>query len=65
MALNTRRVAVIGAGVAGLLAIKGCLEEGLEPVCFEQHAEICKTHSFNRKIHSLIRPLSECWISAV
>ena len=26
---------IIGAGSSGLSAIKSCLEEGLEPVCFE------------------------------
>ena len=31
------RVAIIGAGVCGLTAIKACLEEGLQPVCFEQY----------------------------
>ncbi|XP_071984256.1 dimethylaniline monooxygenase [N-oxide-forming] 2-like [Engystomops pustulosus] len=30
------RVAIIGAGCSGLTAIKCCLEEGLEPTCFEQ-----------------------------
>ena len=30
------RVAVIGAGASGLACIKTCLEEGLQPVCFEQ-----------------------------
>uniref|UniRef100_A0A667HNT3 Flavin-containing monooxygenase n=1 Tax=Lynx canadensis TaxID=61383 RepID=A0A667HNT3_LYNCA len=30
-----KRIAVIGAGVSGLGAIKICLEEGLEPTCFE------------------------------
>ncbi|XP_071110353.1 flavin-containing monooxygenase 5-like [Haliotis cracherodii] len=34
------RVAVIGSGVAGLASVKSCLEEGLEPVCFEQHSDI-------------------------
>ncbi|XP_077987016.1 dimethylaniline monooxygenase [N-oxide-forming] 2-like [Glandiceps talaboti] len=34
---NKKRVAVIGAGVSGLVAIKSCVEEGLIPVCFEQH----------------------------
>ncbi|XP_052811939.1 flavin-containing monooxygenase 5-like [Mya arenaria] len=29
-------VAVIGAGASGLTAIKCCLDEGLEPVCFER-----------------------------
>ncbi|XP_045669800.1 dimethylaniline monooxygenase [N-oxide-forming] 4 isoform X4 [Ursus americanus] len=31
-----RRVAVIGAGVSGLSSIKCCLDEGLEPICFER-----------------------------
>ncbi|KAJ1172234.1 hypothetical protein NDU88_004082 [Pleurodeles waltl] len=30
-----KSVAVIGAGCAGLVATKHCLEEGLEPTCFE------------------------------
>ncbi|NXD82935.1 FMO1 monooxygenase, partial [Halcyon senegalensis] len=34
------RVAVVGAGVSGLVAIKCCLEEGLEPTCFEQSQDI-------------------------
>ncbi|XP_075688325.1 dimethylaniline monooxygenase [N-oxide-forming] 2-like isoform X2 [Rhinoderma darwinii] len=32
----SQRVAIIGAGCSGLTAIKCCLEEGLEPTCFEQ-----------------------------
>ncbi|XP_061441177.1 dimethylaniline monooxygenase [N-oxide-forming] 2-like [Rhineura floridana] len=35
-----KRVAVIGAGVSGLTSIKGCLDEGLEPICFEQSSDI-------------------------
>ncbi|XP_074008830.1 flavin-containing monooxygenase 3-like isoform X2 [Numenius arquata] len=35
-----RRVAVVGAGVSGLAATKCCLEEGLEPTCFEQSENI-------------------------
>ncbi|KAM4722856.1 flavin-containing monooxygenase 5-like [Rhinophrynus dorsalis] len=35
-----KTVAVIGAGVSGLTAIKCCLDEGLEPVCFEKSADI-------------------------
>ncbi|XP_066479071.1 putative dimethylaniline monooxygenase [N-oxide-forming] 6 [Tiliqua scincoides] len=31
-----RRVAIVGAGVSGLASIKCCLEEGLEPTCFER-----------------------------
>ncbi|CAZ80251.1 unnamed protein product [Tuber melanosporum] len=29
------RVGIIGAGISGLVSIKQCLEEGVEPVCFE------------------------------
>ncbi|NXM76797.1 FMO4 monooxygenase, partial [Serilophus lunatus] len=35
-----RRVAVIGAGVGGLASVKCCLDEGLEPTCFEQSQDI-------------------------
>lgn len=34
------RVCIIGAGVSGLPSIKSCLEEGLEPVCYERTTEI-------------------------
>ncbi|XP_061042071.1 flavin-containing monooxygenase 5 isoform X1 [Eubalaena glacialis] len=33
--MTKKRIAVIGGGVSGLTSIKCCLEEGLEPVCFE------------------------------
>ena len=35
-----KRVAIIGAGCSGLTAIKCCLDEGLEPVCFEAEDDI-------------------------
>ncbi len=35
-----KRVAVIGAGSSGLTSIKCCLDEGLEPVCFESSDDI-------------------------
>ena len=35
-----KRVAIVGAGASGLSAIKCCLEEGLEPVCFEKTGSI-------------------------
>ncbi len=35
-----KRVAVIGAGSSGLTSIKCCLDEGLEPVCFESGDDI-------------------------
>ncbi|XP_008059693.1 dimethylaniline monooxygenase [N-oxide-forming] 3 [Carlito syrichta] len=31
-----KKVAIIGAGVSGLAALRSCLEEGLEPTCFER-----------------------------
>ncbi|KAJ8388454.1 hypothetical protein AAFF_G00133300 [Aldrovandia affinis] len=35
-----RRVAVIGAGPSGLSSIKSCLDDGLQPVCFESSDDI-------------------------
>ncbi|NXW42991.1 FMO4 monooxygenase, partial [Nyctiprogne leucopyga] len=35
-----RRVAIIGAGVSGLASVKCCLDEGLEPTCFERSEDI-------------------------
>lgn len=34
------KIAIIGAGVSGLASIKCCLDEGLEPVCFEKSSSI-------------------------
>lgn len=31
---------MIGAGPSGLTSIKGCLDEGLEPTCFESSDDI-------------------------
>ncbi|CAH1793082.1 unnamed protein product [Owenia fusiformis] len=35
-----RKIAIIGAGASGLTAIKCCLDEGLDPVCFETADDI-------------------------
>lgn len=35
-----KRIAVIGAGASGLTSIKCCLDEGLEPICFERTGDI-------------------------
>lgn len=35
-----KKIAIIGAGCSGLAAIKCCLDEGLEPVCFERENEV-------------------------
>ncbi|XP_043941184.1 flavin-containing monooxygenase 5-like [Protopterus annectens] len=34
-----KKVAVIGAGASGLCAIKCCLDEGLQPTCFERSSD--------------------------
>uniref|UniRef100_A0A8C5PR53 Flavin-containing monooxygenase n=2 Tax=Leptobrachium leishanense TaxID=445787 RepID=A0A8C5PR53_9ANUR len=36
----TMKVAIIGAGTSGLTSIKCCLDEGLEPTCFERSDDI-------------------------
>ncbi|NXX17214.1 FMO5 monooxygenase, partial [Podargus strigoides] len=38
--MAARRVAIIGAGVSGLCALKCCLDEGLVPTCFERSGDI-------------------------
>ncbi|NXD40564.1 FMO5 monooxygenase, partial [Copsychus sechellarum] len=38
--MDARRVAIIGAGASGLCALKCCLDEGLEPTCFERSKDI-------------------------
>lgn len=35
-----QKVAVVGAGISGLTSIKACLDEGLEPTCFESSQDI-------------------------
>lgn len=49
------RVAVVGAGSAGLISIKICIDEGLEPVCFESSDDIgglwkFKVNTFSKRI---------------
>ncbi|KAK7133348.1 hypothetical protein R3I94_015275 [Phoxinus phoxinus] len=44
-----KRVAVIGAGSSGLTSIKCCLDEGLEPVCFESSDGIGGLWRFQEK----------------
>jgi len=38
--MKSKKVAIIGAGACGLIAIKECREYGLEPVCFEKTTDI-------------------------
>lgn len=35
-----KKVAVIGAGVSGLASLKCCVDEGLQPTCFERTGDI-------------------------
>lgn len=55
-----KRVAIIGGGSSGLCAIKACLQEGLEPVCFERTGDIGGLWRFE------VIPASHtsCWESA-
>ena len=45
-----KRVAVIGAGACGLTATKACLDEGLEPVCFERADDVGGLWRFTEKV---------------
>ncbi|XP_023139610.2 flavin-containing monooxygenase 5-like isoform X2 [Amphiprion ocellaris] len=47
--MAAQRVAVIGAGPSGLTSIKACLEEGLEPTCFESSYDIGGLWKFKEK----------------
>ncbi|XP_075038778.1 flavin-containing monooxygenase 5-like [Mixophyes fleayi] len=38
--MMVKKVAVIGAGASGLASIKCCIDEGLEPICFEKSEDI-------------------------
>lgn len=46
-----KRIAVIGAGISGLGAIKCCLDEGLEPTCFERSDDIGGLWKFQVYLH--------------
>ncbi|XP_072018168.1 dimethylaniline monooxygenase [N-oxide-forming] 2-like [Amphiura filiformis] len=37
---KSKKVAIIGAGTSGLVAMKCCLDEGLVPVCYERTSDI-------------------------
>ncbi|XP_066453381.1 flavin-containing monooxygenase 3-like isoform X2 [Eleutherodactylus coqui] len=45
-----KTVAVIGSGISGLGAIKACLEEGLEPTCFERSNDIGGLWRFTEEV---------------
>ncbi|XP_044122883.1 putative dimethylaniline monooxygenase [N-oxide-forming] 6 isoform X3 [Neovison vison] len=44
-----KRVAIVGAGVSGLASIRCCLEEGLEPTCFERSNDVGGLWKFSNR----------------
>ena len=38
--MTKKRIAIIGAGASGIISTKICLEDGLEPTCFEMTSDI-------------------------
>ncbi|KAM4722881.1 dimethylaniline monooxygenase [N-oxide-forming] 2-like [Rhinophrynus dorsalis] len=46
------RIAVIGAGASGLTSVKCCLDEGLEPTCFERSEDIGGVWRFTSKVEN-------------
>lgn len=49
------RVAVIGAGPAGLTSVKACLDEGIVPTCFESSDDMGGLWKF-KVGHSVNKP---------
>ncbi|XP_070549389.1 flavin-containing monooxygenase 5-like [Ptychodera flava] len=48
--MATKRVGIVGAGVAGLTSIKSCLEENLEPICFERHDKLGGVWNYSQEL---------------
>ena len=46
-----RKVAIIGAGASGLVAIKCCLDEDISPVCFEKTSAIGGLWNYKNGLH--------------
>lgn len=53
--MDKKTVAVIGAGLAGLVTLKSCLEEGLEAIAFEQSDDIGGNWKFKEDDVSVFR----------
>lgn len=49
-----KNIAVVGCGVSGLISIKCCLDEGLNPVCFEQHGQIGSSFFYTHCIKDVL-----------
>lgn len=74
MATNGKRVCVIGAGTAGLCALKNSLQQGMDAIAYEQCSEIGGTWVYTKPgendVHSsmyeglryvYIRLIKICW----
>ncbi|XP_052592565.1 putative dimethylaniline monooxygenase [N-oxide-forming] 6 isoform X2 [Peromyscus californicus insignis] len=48
-----KKVAIVGAGVSGLAAIRCCLEEGMEPICFERSHDVGGLWKFSTLVSSI------------
>lgn len=53
--MNQKKVAVIGVGIAGLVTIKSCLEEGLEVIAFEKSDYLGGNWKFKEQEISVFR----------
>ncbi|XP_078499014.1 dimethylaniline monooxygenase [N-oxide-forming] 2-like [Lissotriton helveticus] len=58
-----KTVAVIGAGCSGLGAVKICLEEGLEPTCFEKSDEIGGIWRYKEEVEEGITSIYKSLVS--
>ncbi|XP_067323776.1 flavin-containing monooxygenase 1-like isoform X2 [Anolis sagrei] len=45
-----KKVAIVGAGISGLVSLKCCLDEGLEPTCFERSDDIGGIWQFKENV---------------
>ncbi|XP_067323781.1 flavin-containing monooxygenase 1-like [Anolis sagrei] len=45
-----KKVAIVGAGISGLVSLKCCLDEGLEPTCFEGSDDIGGLWQFKENV---------------
>ena len=57
------KIAIIGAGASGLCAIKECIAQGLDVICFEQESGsggLWRTHSSKKSNHSSVYDSTVC-----